>query len=125
MIVSMRSSGLAHNSISSYCRVLRTFLNWCKRSGLNVPELPNSMRQEKISDVFGILGVFLCGIGIEVITDIKQLYALAGGASASCGATLGFLLVERPQTFFYFFFGKAPTVLCFHNIPSYGGFVLV
>lgn len=28
MVVSMRRSGLAHNSISSYCRVLRTFLNW-------------------------------------------------------------------------------------------------
>ena len=26
MVVSMRSSGLAHNTISSYCRVLRTFL---------------------------------------------------------------------------------------------------
>ena len=33
MVVSMRRSGLAHNSISSYCRVLRTFLNWSKRNG--------------------------------------------------------------------------------------------
>ena len=30
MIVSMRVAGLAHNSIASYCRVFRTFLNWCK-----------------------------------------------------------------------------------------------
>ena len=29
MIVSMRVAGLAHNSIASYCRVFRTFLNWC------------------------------------------------------------------------------------------------
>ena len=28
MIVSMRKSGLAHNSISSYLRVFRTFLHW-------------------------------------------------------------------------------------------------
>ena len=50
MIVSMRSSGLAHNSISSYCRVLRTFLNWCKRSGLNVPELPNIKDKETVKE---------------------------------------------------------------------------
>ena len=41
MVVSMRVAGLAHNSISSYCRVLRTFLNWCKHGGMNIPELPN------------------------------------------------------------------------------------
>ena len=52
MIVSMRSSGLAHNSISSYCRVLRTFLNWCKRSGLNVPELPNIKDKETVKEAY-------------------------------------------------------------------------
>ena len=50
IVVSMRSSGLAHNSISSYCRVLRTFLNWCKRSGLNVPELPNIKGKETVKE---------------------------------------------------------------------------
>lgn len=52
MIVSMRSSGLAHNSISSYCRVLRTFLNWFKRSGLNVPELPNTKGKETVKEAY-------------------------------------------------------------------------
>ena len=33
MLVSMRQSGLAHNSISSYLRVFRTFLNWCAGQG--------------------------------------------------------------------------------------------
>ena len=33
MIVSMRRSGLAHNSISSYARVFRTFLKWCRENG--------------------------------------------------------------------------------------------
>lgn len=37
MVVSMRRSGLAHNSISSYCRVLRTFLNWSKRNDNGKP----------------------------------------------------------------------------------------
>ena len=41
MVESMRVDGLAHNSASSYCRVLRTFLNWCRQGGKNAPELPN------------------------------------------------------------------------------------
>lgn len=52
MIVSMRVAGLAHNSISSYCRVLRTFLNWCKRAGLNIPELPNIKDKETVKESY-------------------------------------------------------------------------
>lgn len=52
MIVSMRSSGLAHNSISSYCRVLRTFLNWCKKNGMDVPELPNIKDRETVKEAY-------------------------------------------------------------------------
>ena len=52
MVVSMRVAGLAHNSISSYCRVLRTFLNWCKRSGMNVPELPNIKDKETVKEAY-------------------------------------------------------------------------
>ena len=33
VVVSMRKSGLAHNSISSYTRVFRTFLKWCRNQG--------------------------------------------------------------------------------------------
>lgn len=52
MIVSMRSSGLAHNSISSYCRVLRTFLKWCKNNGMDVPELPNIKDRETVKEAY-------------------------------------------------------------------------
>lgn len=52
MVVSMRASNLAHNSISSYCRVLRTFLNWCKRGGANIPELPNIKDKETIKETY-------------------------------------------------------------------------
>ena len=52
MVVSMRKSGLAHNSISSYCRVLRTFLNWCKRNGMDVPELPNIKDKETVKETY-------------------------------------------------------------------------
>ena len=52
MVVSMRSSGLAHNTISSYCRVLRTFLNWCSRNGMQVPELPNIKDKETVKETY-------------------------------------------------------------------------
>lgn len=52
MVVSMRVAGLAHNSISSYCRVFRTFLNWCKRGGMNVPELPNIKDKETVKEAY-------------------------------------------------------------------------
>ena len=52
MVVSMRVAGLAHNSISSYCRVLRTFLNWCRRGGMNVPELPNIKDKETVKEAY-------------------------------------------------------------------------
>ncbi len=52
MIVSMRRAGLAHNSISSYCRVLRTFLNWCKEEGLNAPPLPNIKDKETLKETY-------------------------------------------------------------------------
>jgi len=52
MIVSMRSSGLAHNSISSYCRVFRTFSNWCRDCGLNIPQLPNIKDKETVKEAY-------------------------------------------------------------------------
>lgn len=52
MIVSMRNAGLAHNSISSYCRVMRTFLNWCKREDINVPELPPIKDKETVKEAY-------------------------------------------------------------------------
>ena len=54
MVVSMRSSGLAHNTISSYCRVLRTFLNWCSRNGMKVPELPNIKDKETVKETYTV-----------------------------------------------------------------------
>ena len=59
MVVSMRASGLAHNSISSYCRVFRTFSNWCKRGGLNIPELPNIKDKETVKESYTDEEIFL------------------------------------------------------------------
>lgn len=52
MIVSMRASGLAHNSISSYCRVFRTFSNWCRDCGLNIPQLPNIKDKDTVKEAY-------------------------------------------------------------------------
>ncbi len=52
MVVSMRRAGLAHNSISSYCRVLRTFLNWCREEGFEVPSLPNIKDKETLKETY-------------------------------------------------------------------------
>lgn len=52
MVVSMRQSGLAHNSISSYCRVLRTFLGWCQREGMTVPPMPRIKDKETVKESY-------------------------------------------------------------------------
>ena len=52
MVVAMRKSGLAHNSISSYCRVLRTFLGWCQREGMTVPPLPQIKDKETVKEAY-------------------------------------------------------------------------
>ena len=52
MVVSMRKSGLAHNSISSYCRVLRTFLGWCQREGMSVPPMPQIKDKETVKESY-------------------------------------------------------------------------
>ena len=52
MVVSMRKSGLAHNSISSYCRVLRTFLGWCGRDGITVPAMPRIKDKETVKEAY-------------------------------------------------------------------------
>ena len=38
MVEPMRTAGLAHNSISSYLRVFKSFLSWCKDEGYANPE---------------------------------------------------------------------------------------
>ena len=52
MIVSMRRSGLAHNSISSYTRVFRTFLKWCREQGLTELEIPHLKDKETVKETY-------------------------------------------------------------------------
>ena len=52
MVVSMRQSGLAHNSISSYLRVFRTFLNWCAGQGYTALNVPNYKQVETVKETY-------------------------------------------------------------------------
>lgn len=52
MIVSMRQAGLAHNSISGYARVFRTFLNWCNREGVAVLTMPKIFDKETVKEAY-------------------------------------------------------------------------
>lgn len=52
MVVSMRESGLSSNSISSYTRVVGTFLNWCDKLGYCHVEMPKYRQQETIKETY-------------------------------------------------------------------------
>ena len=52
MIVSMRKSGLATNSISSYLRVFKTFMNWSQQQGYTTLTVPNYKQVETAKDPY-------------------------------------------------------------------------
>lgn len=52
MIVSMKEAGLAHNSISSYARVFRSFLNWCKQEHKSTLEMPHIVDKEVVKETY-------------------------------------------------------------------------
>ena len=52
MIVAMRRKGLAHNTIASYSRVLRTFLHWCNEQCFTDLEGPKIKAKETIKETY-------------------------------------------------------------------------
>lgn len=52
MIVSMRKSGLATNSISSYVRVFKTFMNWSRQQGYTTLTAPNYKQVETVKEPY-------------------------------------------------------------------------
>ena len=52
MVVAMRESGLATNSISSYVRVTTTFLNWCRREKYCDVEMPKFKPEETVKETY-------------------------------------------------------------------------
>ena len=45
-------------------------------------------------DAVGVLGMLLCGMGIEVISNVKELYALSRRTPASCRPFCIFLTIS-------------------------------
>ena len=52
MIMSMRESGLAHNSIATYVRMLHTFYNWCNREELSTLNITNIREKETVKETY-------------------------------------------------------------------------
>lgn len=52
IVVEMRMSGLANNSISSYTRVLTTFFNWCKKRKYCEIEMPKYKQEETVKETY-------------------------------------------------------------------------
>ena len=48
----MRNSGLAHNSISSYTRVLRTYLKWCREQDYTTVVMPPIKDIETVKETY-------------------------------------------------------------------------
>ena len=51
-IVSMRNAGLAHNTVATYVRFIRTFLNWCNREGISNINIPNVKEVETVKETY-------------------------------------------------------------------------
>lgn len=100
MIVSMRASGLAHNSISSYCRVFRTFSNWCRRAGLNIPELPNLKDKETVKEAYADTGMEFPEMYAHIAKLDAYLYEQRG---------IHITILRHPQGFEYLMFDEPKT----------------
>ena len=52
MVVSMRESGLAHNTVATYLRVINTFLSWCEKEGYPSVSIPNIREKDTVKEIY-------------------------------------------------------------------------
>lgn len=52
MIISMKENGLATNSISSYLRVFKTFMNWSQQQGYTTLTVPHYRQEETVKETY-------------------------------------------------------------------------
>ena len=52
MVAGMRGAGLAHNSIATYVRNLKTFYNWCKAEGFPSIDFPSIRERETVKETY-------------------------------------------------------------------------
>ena len=48
----MRGAGLAHNTIATYVRIVKTFLNWCRAEGIADIVVPNIREKETVKETY-------------------------------------------------------------------------
>ena len=52
MVVKMRKAGLAHNTIATYNRMLKTFYNWCKEENLSTLSIVSIKEKETVKETY-------------------------------------------------------------------------
>lgn len=52
MVVDMRAAALAHNTIATYVRIIRTFLNWCRTENIVSVEVPKIKEKETVKETY-------------------------------------------------------------------------
>lgn len=52
MVVSMRREGLAHNTVATYVRRLKTFLNWCNKENLTNIHIDSFREKETVKETY-------------------------------------------------------------------------
>ncbi len=52
LIVAMRQSELAYNTVATYARILKTFYSWCRKEGLSDIQLPNMAEKETVKETY-------------------------------------------------------------------------
>lgn len=52
MIVAMRENGLAHNTIATYTRILKTFYNWCDEENYQYIKVPSIREKETVKETY-------------------------------------------------------------------------
>jgi len=52
MIVGMRKAGLAHNTIATYNRMLKTFYNWCNAENLSTMKIASFKEKETVKETY-------------------------------------------------------------------------
>ena len=73
MVCGMRAAGLAHNSISTYVRVFRTFLNWCKREGRADLTIPNMKDMETVKEPIPMKSFHFCLKSQNQIVPLRNI----------------------------------------------------
>ena len=62
MVVQMRDSGLAHNTIATNVRFMRTFLHWCQDEGLTDLDMPNIKEKDTVREAYASPSSFFTSV---------------------------------------------------------------